>query len=63
MNLVSFLISSGISLLSTPFPETVRGENGITRSDRNNDAGFSIFPFNVLRNTPACSTINFMLGK
>ncbi|KAH1025755.1 pancreatic triacylglycerol lipase [Dendroctonus ponderosae] len=63
MNILSFLITTGVNILYTPFAENARSENLLGSNERSIRASdFSIFPFNLLRNTPACSTLNLYFG-
>lgn len=62
MNLVSFLISTGINLLYIPFPDST-SEPATGRRVRSEQDAISMFPFNILRNTPACLTRSVLFGK
>ncbi|XP_050295795.1 phospholipase A1-like isoform X2 [Anthonomus grandis grandis] len=62
MNIVTFLLSTGLNLLHVPFAENIRDErSGVSDSDE--ISSLSFFPFSLIRHTPACSTVNIPLGE
>ncbi|XP_060521685.1 phospholipase A1 VesT1.02-like [Cylas formicarius] len=56
MNLLSLIVTTGLNLIHAPFSHNVaRSDDGIE--------DFSVFPFNILKNTPACVTLTVAVGE